>query len=167
MQQQQLLTVNAAGCTYQRPIYVCSGKSSHSFATCVTRQHCRCLTDHIHPMPTPLCVLGLSVSNSSQLCSWMLIMPLPLNTIHTIAGCPCSSLQAAWPEHKSVHKQAAAAAAWLYCTKRGKGRSAAMPMFDWTGSLRPAPIGPPRQARMAGWGYEGGGGYSDVAYGLR
>jgi hypothetical protein len=62
----------------------------------------------------------------------------------------CCCVQLAWPDHKSVHKQAAAAAAaaWLYCTKRGKGRSALMPNFDWTGPLRPAPIGPPRQVRI-------------------
>lgn len=58
-----------------------------------------------------------------------------------------SAVQLAWPEHKSVHKATSAAAAWLYCTKRGRGRSAAMPGFDWTGPLRPAPIGPPRQVR--------------------
>jgi hypothetical protein len=83
--------------------------------------------------------------------------------IHTLplCACPflphtahwCVLLQLAWPDHKSVHKQAsAAAAAWLYCTKRGKGRSATMPNFDWTGPLRPAPIGPSRQVGDLGGG---------------
>jgi methionyl aminopeptidase len=34
---------------------------------------------------------------------------------------------------------------WLYCTHRGRGRSAAMPSFGWTGPLRPHVIAPPRQ----------------------
>ena len=48
-----------------------------------------------------------------------------------------------WSEHKVVHKQIAADA-WLYCTKRGKGRSTKMPEFQWAGELRPQPIGPTR-----------------------
>jgi hypothetical protein len=47
-----------------------------------------------------------------------------------------------------VHKSAASAGeAWLFCTKRGKGRSDTMPGFGWTGPLRPARIGPTRQVR--------------------
>jgi methionyl aminopeptidase len=58
------------------------------------------------------------------------------------------ALQQAWPEHKAVHKSAASAGeAWLFCTKRGKGRSDTMPGFAWTGPLRPACIGPTRQVR--------------------
>lgn len=56
--------------------------------------------------------------------------------------------QAAWPEHKKCHKAAAGAGdGWAYCTKRGRGRSALMPPFHWTGDLRPYKIGPPRQVR--------------------
>jgi hypothetical protein len=67
--------------------------------------------------------------------------------------------QAAWTDHKQVHASARAAQAplqqqqqqqqqpqlpWLYCTHRGRGRSAAMPSFGWTGPLRPHVIAPPR-----------------------
>lgn len=31
---------------------------------------------------------------------------------------------------------------WLYCTRKGRGRSGNMPAFDWTGALRPFPISP-------------------------
>lgn len=75
----------------------------------------------------------------------------PPLSLHLCASgcCRASDVQLAWPEHKSVHKAASAAAAWLYCTKRGRGRTAALPGFDWTGPLRPAPIGPPRQVRSS------------------
>ena len=52
-------------------------------------------------------------------------------------------MQAAWTEHKGIHKQISADS-WLYCTKRGKGRSTQQPEFAYTGSLRPHPIGPRR-----------------------
>lgn len=58
--------------------------------------------------------------------------------------CSQDCFKAAWPEHKKGHK-AAAADGWAYCTKRGRGRSAVMPPFAWTGDLRPYKIGPPRQ----------------------
>lgn len=59
--------------------------------------------------------------------------------------------QAAWGDHKSAHKAAATATAaspnagWAFCTKRGRGRSAVLPNFSWTGSLRPYTIGPTRK----------------------
>ncbi|KAI8475143.1 MAG: methionine aminopeptidase [Monoraphidium minutum] len=61
--------------------------------------------------------------------------------------CSQDCFKAAWPEHKKCHKAAAAAGAdgWAFCTKRGRGRAAAMPLFDWTGDLRPFKIGPPRK----------------------
>jgi hypothetical protein len=51
-------------------------------------------------------------------------------------------VQAAWAEHKKVHTPGPDA--WLYCIKRGKGRSMVMPDFNWTGSLRPGKISPAR-----------------------
>ena len=33
---------------------------------------------------------------------------------------------------------------WLYATQRGKARSNKMPPWNWTGDLRPYPIGPTR-----------------------
>ncbi len=53
--------------------------------------------------------------------------------------------QAAWGEHKKVHQPAPDA--WLYCIKRGRGRSLVMPEFDWTGPLRPGKISPMREVR--------------------
>mmetsp|Transcript_4152 Transcript_4152/g.8533 ORF Transcript_4152/g.8533 Transcript_4152/m.8533 type:complete len:390 (-) Transcript_4152:145-1314(-) len=57
-----------------------------------------------------------------------------------------------WGEHKKLHKQAAAAegvpgfpAGWLYAVKRGKGRSAKVPDWPWTGDLRPYPVSPYRE----------------------
>eukprot|EP00217_Crustomastix_stigmatica_P015138 CAMPEP_0183793070 /NCGR_PEP_ID=MMETSP0803_2-20130417/2982_1 /TAXON_ID=195967 /ORGANISM="Crustomastix stigmata, Strain CCMP3273" /LENGTH=509 /DNA_ID=CAMNT_0026037443 /DNA_START=48 /DNA_END=1577 /DNA_ORIENTATION=- len=54
------------------------------------------------------------------------------------------------PPPKRREPAAAAAPApkeerWRYCTSRGKGRSDAMPGFNWTGPLRPAPISPYRK----------------------
>ncbi|KAG1666784.1 hypothetical protein FOA52_004620 [Chlamydomonas sp. UWO 241] len=56
--------------------------------------------------------------------------------------CTQECFKAAWSEHKSCHKPPQDA--WLYCTKRGKSRSAQMPEFAWTGPLRPSPISPMR-----------------------
>ena len=47
-------------------------------------------------------------------------------------------LQAAWAEHKKVHKQGE----WLFVTQKGKGRVSKRPEFNWTGELRPFPVGP-------------------------
>lgn len=51
-----------------------------------------------------------------------------------------SALKAAWAEHKSLHKPAD----WQYCTQRGRGRASNLPLYKWSGSLRPFPIGPAR-----------------------
>jgi hypothetical protein len=83
--------------------------------------------------------------------------PPPPTHTHTHAR---THIQAAWPDHKAVHKQAAAngssgsgSGGWAFCTRRGRGRSDAMPLFGWTGPLRPARIGPMRQVcGMAGVG---------------
>ncbi|KAF8058467.1 MAP1A [Scenedesmus sp. PABB004] len=58
--------------------------------------------------------------------------------------CSQDCFKQAWAAHKAVHKAAAASEAWLYCTRRGRGRSDVMPSFAWTGPLRPARIGPTR-----------------------
>ena len=52
-------------------------------------------------------------------------------------------MQAAWPEHKQAHK--AGPHAWAYVVQRGRGRSFAMPPFNWTGSLRPTMVSPRRE----------------------
>lgn len=57
--------------------------------------------------------------------------------------CTQECFKAAWAEHKQVHTPAADA--WLYCTKRGKARSAKLPDFAWTGPLRPDKISPTRK----------------------
>lgn len=61
---------------------------------------------------------------------------------------PAPALQEAWGEHKKLHKPGLDG--WHYCTRRGQGRSLNMPDFKWTGTLRPARIGPPRPVRWAG-----------------
>lgn len=55
------------------------------------------------------------------------------------ASSPC--VQESWSEHKKVH-QKPASDGWAYATKRGRGRSKAMPTYNWTGSLRPYRISP-------------------------
>jgi hypothetical protein len=64
---------------------------------------------------------------------------------------PLAPVQAAWGEHKAVHKTANGSAGsdegWAFCTKRGKGRQSTMPLFPWTGGLRPHKISPRREVR--------------------
>ncbi|KAK9784874.1 hypothetical protein WJX73_001071 [Symbiochloris irregularis] len=57
--------------------------------------------------------------------------------------CSQDCFKAAWAEHKGVHKQATKDP-WQYCTNKGLGRSAKEPVWNWTGQLRPTPIGPRR-----------------------
>ncbi|KAL5073235.1 hypothetical protein RYX36_012219 [Vicia faba] len=63
--------------------------------------------------------------------------------------------KSSWSSHKSVHLKAKLSSAgtqnsdsvgegWLYCVKRGQGRSPKLPYYDWTGALRPYPISPKR-----------------------
>ena len=52
------------------------------------------------------------------------------------------SWQDVWKEHKAVHR--AGSHAWHYVTNRGAGRNIGRPKFKWTGSLRPARVGPER-----------------------
>lgn len=60
------------------------------------------------------------------------------------AFCSQDCFKASWAEHKRVHVKAARQD-WLFCTKRGRGRSKSIPSFEWTGDLRPYPISPTRQ----------------------
>lgn len=60
------------------------------------------------------------------------------------AFCSQECFKASWPDHKRVHVKAARQD-WLFCTKRGRGRSKTIPSFQWTGDLRPHPISPYRQ----------------------
>lgn len=59
---------------------------------------------------------------------------------------PHDRLQEGWAEHKRLHKPSLDG--WHYCTRRGQGRALNMPEFKWTGSLRPARIGPMRPVRL-------------------
>ncbi|KAL4199789.1 hypothetical protein AMTRI_Chr03g52990 [Amborella trichopoda] len=72
------------------------------------------------------------------------------------AFCSQDCFKAAWSSHKSVHLRiesqplradasddqtsAALKRGWLYCLKKGQARTAKLPHFDWTGTLRPFPI---------------------------
>lgn len=59
------------------------------------------------------------------------------------AYCSQDCFKESWAEHKKLHKPSING--WHYCTRRGQGRSLNMPEFKWTGSLRPARIGPMRE----------------------
>lgn len=123
---------------------MCSSSSSSGNTQHTAQQHLLICTlplyTHMqrmasHSSLTHLCVCPECVC---ALCLWC--------ACHTYTHNKTQHTQLAWPEHKVVHKQAAAAGvAWMYCTKRGKSRSSVMPAFDWTGSLRPERIGPTRQ----------------------
>ncbi|XP_031269636.1 methionine aminopeptidase 1A-like [Pistacia vera] len=68
------------------------------------------------------------------------------------AFCTQDCFKASWSSHKSVHLKAkllgtgtpggsdGANEGWLYCLKKGQGRTPKLPHFDWTGALRPYPI---------------------------
>ena len=56
-------------------------------------------------------------------------------------------LQSAWTEHKKLHNPSIDG--WHYCTRHGQGRSLYVLDFKWTGSLRPARIGPMRPVRWS------------------
>ncbi|XP_026454784.1 methionine aminopeptidase 1A-like [Papaver somniferum] len=66
--------------------------------------------------------------------------------------CTQDCFKASWSSHKAVHLKAKLSTmtdqknldtdtdGWLYCTRKGQGRSGFAPNFDWTGPLRPYPI---------------------------
>lgn len=88
---------------------------------------------------TTLCVPcihhGMGLLHACHACARTCLASAPL---------PFSSLpQLAWPEHKKAHSPPDDA--WLFCIKRGRARSEAMPDFEWTGPLRPYKISPRRQ----------------------
>ncbi|XP_056174083.1 methionine aminopeptidase 1A isoform X2 [Syzygium oleosum] len=65
------------------------------------------------------------------------------------AFCTQECFKASWSSHKSVHLKAKLCTlgtaetlgdGWLYCLKKGQGRTPKLPHFDWTGTLRPYPI---------------------------
>ncbi|KAK4476509.1 hypothetical protein RD792_015665 [Penstemon davidsonii] len=72
------------------------------------------------------------------------------------AFCSQDCFKASWSSHKSVHLKAKLSSpttetpgeqnssmgndGWLYCMRKGQTRTAKLPHFDWTGSLRPYPI---------------------------
>ncbi|GAU25667.1 hypothetical protein TSUD_265940 [Trifolium subterraneum] len=67
------------------------------------------------------------------------------------AFCSQECFKSSWSSHKSVHLKAKLSSVgtqnsdslgegWLYCSKRGQGRTPKLPYFDWTGALRPYPI---------------------------
>ncbi|KAK7260193.1 hypothetical protein RIF29_26031 [Crotalaria pallida] len=73
------------------------------------------------------------------------------------AFCTQECFKSSWSSHKSVHLKAKLSSSlatgapgeqntdslgegWLYCTRRGQGRTPKFPHFDWTGTLRPYPI---------------------------
>ncbi|MCO5575893.1 hypothetical protein L7F22_029699 [Adiantum nelumboides] len=73
--------------------------------------------------------------------------------------CSQECFKAAWATHKLVHTEIrplqnqtdslqqvseSVLQGWLYCLKKGQTRSAQLPLFDWTGDLRPFPISPRR-----------------------
>ncbi|XP_047337647.1 methionine aminopeptidase 1A-like [Impatiens glandulifera] len=67
------------------------------------------------------------------------------------AFCSQDCFKASWSSHKAVHSKAKISSTggqdsgslndgWLYCTRKGQGRSPKVPQFNWTGTLRPHPI---------------------------
>jgi hypothetical protein len=47
-----------------------------------------------------------------------------------------------------VH-QKPASDGWMFVTKRGRGRAKAMPSYNYTGKLRPYPVSPTSEVRVA------------------
>ncbi|RID61331.1 hypothetical protein BRARA_E00488 [Brassica rapa] len=74
--------------------------------------------------------------------------------------CTQDCFKAAWSSHKSVHVKAQLSSianslpgdqnsdlvsqGWLYCVRRGQGRTHKLPHFDWTGPLKQYLISPKR-----------------------
>ncbi|KMZ74958.1 Methionine aminopeptidase 1A, partial [Zostera marina] len=67
------------------------------------------------------------------------------------AFCTQDCFKASWSSHKAIHTKSVSSSklsanslalqdGWLYCSKKGRSRTAKLPHFDWTGSLRPFPI---------------------------
>ncbi|KAG6749376.1 hypothetical protein POTOM_046420 [Populus tomentosa] len=92
---------------------------------------------------------ALDVANlriSSVQNAWNLKLPR-----EPAAFCSQDCFKASWSSHKSVHTKAkeeenrdGSSEGWLYCVRRGQGRTPKLPHFDWTGGLRPYPISPYR-----------------------
>ena len=78
---------------------------------------------------------------SKLLCPKCVALKLPREKA---AFCSQDCFKAAWSTHKQAHKPAGGKDAWMYCIRRGQGRSTVMPRFGWTGELRPRLIGPAR-----------------------
>lgn len=91
------------------------------------------------------------------------------------AFCTQECFKESWSSHKAVHSKARLSAAengttadknvslenggWLYCLRRGQSRTAKLPHFDWTGTLRPFPISSkrpvPAHIDLPDWAFDG------------
>ncbi|CAL1411862.1 unnamed protein product [Linum trigynum] len=87
--------------------------------------------------------------------------------------CTQDCFKASWSTHKSVHLKAKLSSigtgtddvksnlpeGWLYCLRKGQGRTSKLPQFDWTGALRPYPISPkraiPAHVEQPDWALDG------------
>uniref|UniRef100_A0A0D3BQ15 C6H2-type domain-containing protein n=1 Tax=Brassica oleracea var. oleracea TaxID=109376 RepID=A0A0D3BQ15_BRAOL len=89
--------------------------------------------------------------------------------------CTQDCFKAAWSSHKSVHVKAQLSSianslpgdqnsdlvsqGWLYCVRRGQGRTHKLPHFDWTGPLKQYLISPkrfvPAEIEKPDWAIDG------------
>ncbi|KAG2326220.1 hypothetical protein Bca52824_008948 [Brassica carinata] len=85
--------------------------------------------------------------------------------------CTQDCFKAAWSSHKSVHVKAQLSSipgdqnsdlvsqGWLYCVRRGQGRTPKLPHFDWTGPLKQYLISPkrfvPAEIEKPDWAIDG------------
>mmetsp|Transcript_22260 Transcript_22260/g.39595 ORF Transcript_22260/g.39595 Transcript_22260/m.39595 type:complete len:384 (-) Transcript_22260:1330-2481(-) len=59
--------------------------------------------------------------------------------------CSQDCFKLGWAEHKKLHEVEKKEDEWQYCMRRGRSRVSEMPAFNYTGPLRPFPIGPIRK----------------------
>lgn len=85
------------------------------------------------------------------LCPKCVQLKLPTETA---SFCCQECFKGAWATHKQLHKTVVVEdnssttpgfpEGWGYAVQRGRGRSREMPMWNWTGDLKPYPISPKR-----------------------
>ncbi|CAI0560486.1 unnamed protein product [Linum tenue] len=130
------------------------------------------------PVSTAGYVLGLcslsscfrSIVALPEMCPKCVELKLPREAA---SFCTQDCFKASWSTHKSVHLKAKLSSigtgtddvksnlpeGWLYCLRKGQGRTSKLPQFDWTGALRPYPISPkraiPAHVEQPDWALDG------------
>jgi hypothetical protein len=82
-----------------------------------------------------------TVESPETLFHMVLISFIYLKPILTSFDSSQECFKSSWSSHKSVHLKAklgtqnsdSLGEGWLYCSKRGQGRTPKLPHFDWTG----------------------------------